>query len=143
MRKRGAVRLAGNFEGITRDHFNRPIVHFRANGAAASREVRARAVIGDLHALTRAILHPADRVAWLSVLRAPWCGLTLADLSALAGDDHRATVWTLMCEEARVQTLSADGARRLTRVRGILAEFIAARRRESEYVEETRVKQIA
>ena len=90
-----------------------------------------RAVVQDLTALTRALFHPADRIAWLAVLRAPWCGLTLADLSALAGDDHRATVWTLMCEEARVQTLSADGARRLTRVRGILAEFIAARRRES------------
>ncbi len=88
-----------------------------------------RTVVRDLTALTRALFHPADRIAWLAVLRAPWCGLTLADLTALAGDDHRATVWTLLNEEARVQTLSADGAQRLTRVRGILAEFIAARRR--------------
>jgi ATP-dependent helicase/nuclease subunit A len=90
-----------------------------------------RPVVQDLTALTRALFHPADRIAWLAILRAPWCGLTLADLQALAGDDHRAAVWHLMQDDARAQKLSADGASRLTRVRGLLADFIAARRRVS------------
>ena len=43
-----------------------------------------RPVIQDLLALTRAIVDPADATAWLSVLRAPWCGLDLTALLQVA-----------------------------------------------------------
>jgi ATP-dependent exoDNAse (exonuclease V) beta subunit len=40
----------------------------------------------DALTLARALLNPQDRVAWLGVLRAPWCGLSLEELHTLAGD---------------------------------------------------------
>ncbi len=76
----------------------------------------------DLLALTRALLHPADRIAWLAILRAPWCGLTLTDLHTLAaGDDAtlaNALIPVLIAE--RGEGLSDDGRRRLDRFAAIL-----------------------
>jgi ATP-dependent exoDNAse (exonuclease V) beta subunit len=44
----------------------------------------------DVLSLARALLNPHDRVAWLGVLRAPWCGLSLEDLHRLTSADDPA-----------------------------------------------------
>ena len=84
-----------------------------------------RQIIADLISLTRALLHRADRVHWLAILRAPWCGLTWADLHALAAHDSRSTLWSLMHQDGVVNRLSADGQQRLTHLRGVLQEAYA------------------
>jgi ATP-dependent exoDNAse (exonuclease V) beta subunit len=88
-----------------------------------------RPVVLDLQALTNALLHPGDRPAWLAILRAPWCGLTLADLHALAGEDVTSAVWDLVRDETRVSRLSDDCRARLLRVIPVLASALAQRGR--------------
>lgn len=55
-----------------------------------------RPVVADLVQLVRALSHPGDRLAWLSVLRAPFCGLTLESLQRLFGGDHVTPVPVLL-----------------------------------------------
>ena len=81
-----------------------------------------RPVVLDLLALTRAIAHPADRPAWLAVLRAPWCGLTLAQLHALCGDERDATLPELLRDSARRERLEPDAHARLDRAWQVLRE---------------------
>ena len=50
-------------------------------------QLSARPEILDALALARAVLNPQDRLAWLGVLRAPWCGLALDDLHRISGAD--------------------------------------------------------
>jgi ATP-dependent exoDNAse (exonuclease V) beta subunit len=89
----------------------------------------SRPVVQDLLALTRALTHPADRLAWLAVLRAPWCGLTLGDLAALGEGDDARTVPEQMSDDERVGRLTSDGHARLARVRAVAAATAANRLR--------------
>jgi ATP-dependent exoDNAse (exonuclease V) beta subunit len=96
-----------------------------------------RQVIEDLMALTFALLHAADRVSWLAILRAPWCGLTLDDLHALTGTDHHATIWDLLHRQDAA--LSKDGRARIQRILPVIEQAIAERGRRPlrDWVEST------
>ncbi len=84
-----------------------------------------RPVVQDLLALTRALLHLADRPAWLAILRAPWCGLTLASLEAIARDRSR-TLWD--CLQSALD-LDAGDAPRLAAFRSVIAPALDQRGR--------------
>lgn len=88
-----------------------------------------RPVVQDLMSLTRALLHPGHRLAWLSILRAPWCGLRLADLDALVKGDSTSAVWDLIRDPARQEQLSPDGRTRVDRLIPLLGNALARRGR--------------
>jgi ATP-dependent helicase/nuclease subunit A len=96
-----------------------------------------RQVIEDLMALTFALLHAVDRVSWLALLRAPWCGLTLDDLHTLAAADHHATIWDLLHKQHA--QLSEDGRARVARILPVMEQAIAERGRRPlrDWVENT------
>jgi ATP-dependent exoDNAse (exonuclease V) beta subunit len=71
-----------------------------------------QSVAQDLLGLARALAHLADRIAWLAVLRAPWCGLTWRDLAALAAGPRNRTLWEALHDGPQLATLTADGRRR-------------------------------
>jgi ATP-dependent helicase/nuclease subunit A len=93
----------------------------------------------DLFALTRALLHLADRIAWLAILRAPWCGLNLSDLHSLAAQHCEKTLYELLLSYDAHAELSNDAKQRLSRVTPILHNAITNRQRQSlrEWVEHT------
>ena len=76
----------------------------------------ARQVIHDLFSLTCALTQPADRIAWLAILRAPWCGLSLADLLTLAGDHASTTIWQQLENKVTFKKLTGDGQQRLSKI---------------------------
>jgi len=78
----------------------------------------------DLLALTRALCHEDDRIAWLGLLRGPWAGLAWRDVHALVQSGRIATVRELARDPDSIAQLSADGQRRLADFFGRLGPFL-------------------
>jgi ATP-dependent exoDNAse (exonuclease V) beta subunit len=81
-------------------------------------KLQDRPEVLDALGLARALLNTQDRVAWLGILRAPWCGLALDDLHRLASADDLDLLGRpapeLLAE--RLPLLSEEGRNAATRV---------------------------
>ncbi|MEQ1800498.1 MAG: UvrD-helicase domain-containing protein [Gammaproteobacteria bacterium] len=85
-------------------------------------ELGRTALAGDLLAITRALVHAGDRLAWLTVFRSPLCGLSLADLACLGSAPGPRSLFEVARECGQVPGLSADG---ITRAARLVAAFEA------------------
>jgi ATP-dependent exoDNAse (exonuclease V) beta subunit len=104
-------------------------IPFRAVDLEALKD---RPEIIDALILARALFNPQDRVAWLGVLRAPWCGLSLADLHTLTSADSPEVLGRPVPELAlqRMHLISPEGRLAVDRV--LRAKAAAERLRASQ-----------
>jgi len=84
-------------------------------------------IVRDLVALLQALHHLGDRTAWLAVLRAPWCGLSLEALTALSQRADKQLPWEALADPARLKHIARDEVARLIRLRDVLASALEAR----------------
>jgi ATP-dependent exoDNAse (exonuclease V) beta subunit len=85
----------------------------------------------DILALTRALAHHGDRLAWLALLRGPWVGLDWKDLHTLVQNDTQGTLPELLADESRLASLSPAGREAVRHFVGRLDAFLQPGRAES------------
>ena len=116
------VRARNHLKSIVKEFHNRKI-RFRAEDIDS---LTSRPEIIDLLALMRALTSLNDRVAWLSILRAPWCGLSLADLHKICDADKNTSVWKLLQNNERIESLSSTGQQRIRKIVSVLTKTLKA-----------------
>ncbi|MFT5117431.1 MAG: ATP-dependent helicase/nuclease subunit A, partial [Kiritimatiellia bacterium] len=100
----------------------------------------------DLLSLSKALLYPNDRLAWLSLLRAPWCGLDMDDLLRMSSyvdpskaDTKASSKNTLLRplllhslnNPQAIAQLSDAGQYKITRMMGVINPALAQQQRLS------------
>ncbi len=90
--------------------------------------LKQQPVINDVLHLARALLHLGDRAAWIGVLRAPWCGLTLGTLHqclmATPGLTVAQCLARVVGSEELAKTVEASQRARLLSVAQVLLKAI-------------------
>jgi ATP-dependent helicase/nuclease subunit A len=105
----------------------RPLVHElkrrQLNWQAQDIDLLANSpVVRDLQALCRALHNWSDSVAWFALLRAPWCGLELADLLSVSQAVGQGTVWQCLQQPTTLDAMSEAGRVRLESLSAVLGQ---------------------
>lgn len=123
----------------SRNHLTEIVAQIKAAGlrfrAIEIEWLQHKPVVQDLLIMMRALINPADRLAWIALLRAPGCGLLLGDIAALmqcnAATGKQRAVWDMICDENCWFGMSAGAQARLHRIVAALKPCMAHRQRQS------------
>jgi ATP-dependent helicase/nuclease subunit A len=85
----------------------------------------------DLWSLTQALLMPANRLAWLALLRSPWCGLTLVDLNQIANYAPKKSIYFALAKLDQITQLTDDGRMRAQYIFTVLHNALMHRHQQS------------
>jgi ATP-dependent exoDNAse (exonuclease V) beta subunit len=91
--------------------------------------LRELSIVRDQVALLRALHHLGDRTAWLAILRAPWCGVSLSTLTHLSRRNDAQLIWESIADGERLARCEPNDRARLARVRAVLEQALASRDR--------------
>lgn len=82
-------------------------------------ELAEKQSVLDILTLLRVLIHPQDKVAWIALLKSPWFGLTLTDITlieSIFGDD----IYRILTEYSSVEGLSQQAISTLAKQGAIL-----------------------
>ncbi len=96
----------------------RTAVDSRGRGSGIARAAEHRA---GPHGPDAGLGPPGRSHAWLAILRAPWCGLNLQEISRLLGMDRHVTVWDRVCDPQALASLAPEAQSRVRRLQATLA----------------------
>ena len=83
----------------------------------------------DILCLTKALYNLNDRTSWIGILRAPWCGLKLEDLTCLFEINESETPWRIINTPSITKHLTNDGQKRLFFLKEVISKSIQFRGR--------------
>ena len=84
----------------------------------------------DVWSITQALLMPANRLAWLALLRSPWCGLSLADLHCIANHAKSKSIYFALSQLAQIAAISDEGRFRAEFVYTVLHKALTERHQQ-------------
>ena len=86
-------------------------------------------IITDLLSAARAYLSPCDKVAWFALMRGPWIGLTLKDLTMLNAVDSNP--WSALQQLQEIDALPPSTIAKLSHLRSVFEAAYHDRHRDS------------